>query len=84
MDHIESYFTGAAKKLFEKKVEKQVLCDVIFELTSVSIEKNNVAIKNNVAKIKIFGAKRNRVLSFSKEILQKLKDDHGIIVVSLD
>lgn len=83
MDHIEGYFTGAAKKLLEKKAEKHVLCDVIFDITNIAIEKNNVAIKNNVAKIKIFGVKRNRVFSFEKEILQKLKDEHNIIVVSL-
>ncbi len=84
MDHVESYFTGAAKKLFEKKTEKSILCDVIFEITNVSIEKNNVAIKNNVAKIKIFGAKRNRVFSFEKEIIQKLKEEHNIIITQLN
>lgn len=82
MDHIKSYFTGLTKKLIDKKIEKEKICLAIFETTGIELDMKEVSLKNFVVKIKVFGAKRTKIISSKQKVLESLKDK-GLIVVDL-
>jgi len=82
MNHIGDYFSKVTQKLFKKITEKDDFIRIVREITGVSLESRDFTIKNNVARLNIFGPKRTKILSASDSILEEL--NKSTIVVRLE
>ncbi len=83
MDHVNSYFLNVNKKLIEKKLEKEVIINVVKKITSVDLLDKDFVIKNNLVKLKLFGPKRHKVVSFQDQIIEDLSKQ-GITILRVE
>ncbi len=74
MNHIKDYFTGTVKKIFEKKAEKDLFIQIILDVTGVSLNKNEITIKDGNARITVFGIKRSLIISHRNKILEEAQN----------
>lgn len=79
MNHVTDYFTGAFKKLFEKKAEKDLVLRIVQEISGVTLSKNEIIIKDGIIKIAVFGVKRSVLLSHRLRILDALRESGSTV-----
>lgn len=79
MDHINSYFSKIVGTILKSGQEKETIIFSIKEITGIEIKKHDFVYKNHVLKIKIFGAKRFKIISFKDNIISLLKEKNIII-----
>ena len=83
MNHIKDFFTGINKVLLIKKVEKDAFIDLTQKITNIKLSQKDIVFKDYKVKLKIFGAKRQKILENKNAIILKLKEN-GIIINSID
>jgi len=79
MDHINSYFSKIAGTILKKGQEKEAIIFSIKEVTGIEIKKHDFVFKNHVLKIKLFGIKRFKIISFKEKIISVLKEKDIIV-----
>ncbi len=79
MNHINSYFSKIAGTILKKGQEKEAIILCIKEITGIELKKHDFVLKNHVLKIKLFGIKRFKIISFKEKIISGLKERNIII-----
>lgn len=83
MDHINSYFINTNKTILKRNKELDLVVSIINDLTGIVLKNEEITIKKETIHLNIFGVKRTHILSFKKNIIEKLLKDYGIIITEI-
>lgn len=83
MNHIKDYFNSTLKNIFDKSKEKEAILVTILDITNIKLERKDVSLQRGIARLKVFGSKRSRILTHQDKILLSLKEK-GITLLRLE